>query len=155
MDSNNLIGNKNTLPWHLPEDLKYFKSVTTGKPILMGKKTFLSIGKPLPNRRNIVLTRDQSFRVDGVDTVGSLAEALELSKLEPELMVIGGSSVYEQILPQVDRIYLTKIDGSFDGDTYFPSIPENEFIEVSRISHNKDAEKTFDYHFIVLDRKNT
>ena len=111
MDDNRLIGSKNQLPWHLPADLVYFKKLTTGKSILMGRKTYDSIGRPLPNRRNIVVTRNTKISIPGCEVVSSVANALELTKGEEEVMVIGGASLCEQLLPQVNRLYITKVDG--------------------------------------------
>ena len=152
MDSNNLIGVDNALPWHLPEDLKYFKSVTTGKSILMGRKTYESIGRPLPNRRNIVLTRSLECAYSGVETVNSIEEAIDLCNDDDELMVIGGTSIYKQVMGRVDTIYLTQIDGEFVGDSYFPIFAESEFKEVSSETHTSKAEPKFLYHFKVFDK---
>ena len=105
MDDNRLIGNKNQLPWHLPADLAYFKKLTTGKPILMGRKTYDSIGRPLPNRRNIVMTRNSEISIPGCEVVSSLDEAFELTKGEEEVMVIGGASLCDQLLPEINRLY--------------------------------------------------
>lgn len=120
MDRNRLIGANNQLPWHLAADLQHFKQLTWGKPILMGHKTFNSIGKPLPGRRNIILSHDSRLMIAGCEVASSLAEALELTKNNPELMVIGGRTVYELALPYATHLYLTLIDASFEGDTYFP-----------------------------------
>ena len=124
---NNVIGKDNTMPWHLPADLAYFKKVTLGKPIIMGRKTYESIGRPLPGRRNIVISRDQNFTAVGIDTVTSVAAALALvdgsdgSDAVAEIMVIGGGAIYKHCLPNADRLYVTHIKAAIDGDTHFPN----------------------------------
>jgi len=152
MDDNRLIGSKNQLPWHLPADLAYFKKLTTGKPILMGRKTYDSIGRPLPNRRNIVITRNSNISIPGCEVVSSIDDALELTKDDLEVMVIGGASLCEQLLPKVNRLYITKIDGEFEGDVFFPKYDDFDWLEVSCESHPKDNSNAYSYKFIVLDR---
>ena len=152
MDDNRLIGNNNQLPWHLPADLAYFKKLTTGKSILMGRKTYDSIGRPLPNRRNIVVTRKTKISIPGCEVVSSIANALELTKGEEEVMVIGGASLCEQLLPQVNRLYITKVDGEFEGDVFFPKYDDSHWQQVSCESHSKDHSNPYSHHFIVLDR---
>jgi len=152
MDDNRLIGNNNQLPWHLPADLAYFKKLTTGKSILMGRKTYDSIGRPLPNRRNIVITRNSKISISGCEVVSSVEKALILTKDEDEVMVIGGASLCEQLLPQVNRLYITKIDGEFEGDIYFPQYDDLNWRQVSCESHPKDIANAYSHHFIVLDR---
>ena len=152
MDDNRLIGSKNQLPWHLPGDLAYFKKLTTGKSILMGRKTYDSIGRPLPNRRNIVITRNANISIPGCEVVSSIDDALELTKDDLEVMVIGGASLCEQLLPKVNRLYITKIDGEFEGDVFFPKYDDFDWREVSCESHSKDNSNSYSYKFIVLDR---
>jgi dihydrofolate reductase len=152
MDDNRLIGSKNQLPWHLPADLAYFKKLTTGKSILMGRKTYDSIGRPLPNRRNIVITRNSNISIPGCEVVSSIDHALELTKEDPEVMVIGGASLCEQLLPKINRLYITKIDGVFEGDVFFPKYDDFNWLEVSCESHPKDSSNAYSYKFIVLDR---
>ena len=152
MDDNRLIGSKNQLPWHLPADLAYFKKLTTGKSILMGRKTYDSIGRPLPNRRNIVITRNSNISIPGCEVVSSIDHALELTKEDPEVMVIGGASLCEQLLPKINRLYITKIDGVFEGDVFFPKYDDFDWREVSCASHSKDNSNAYSYKFIVLDR---
>ena len=152
MDDNRLIGSKNQLPWHLPADLAYFKKLTTGKSILMGRKTYDSIGRPLPNRRNIVITRNANISIPGCEVVSSIDHALELTKDDLEVMVIGGASLCEQILPKINRLYITKIDGEFEGDVFFPKYDDFDWLEVSCESHPKDNSNAYSYKFIVLDR---
>lgn len=152
-DDKNLIGRDNDLPWRLPNDLKHFKAVTLGKPILMGRKTFESIGKPLPGRRNLVLSRHASWNAPGVQAVTSFAAARALTKAEPELMVIGGAHVYAATLPKADRIYLTRVHATLEGDTWFPAINPTQWRVLMRERHGADERHEFDYSFIVLERK--
>jgi len=152
MDNNRLIGRNNQLPWHLPADLDYFKKITTGKSILMGRKTYESIGRPLPNRRNIVITRNPKISIPSCEVVSSLERAIDITKDESEVMVIGGASLCEQVLPQVDRLYITKIDEEFEGDIYFPKYNQLSWHQVSCEFHQKDASNPYSYQFIVLDR---
>ena len=118
MDDNRLIGKDNGLPWHLPADLAYFKKITTGNSILMGRKTYESIGRALPNRRNIVITRNSEALFSGCEVVDSIDAALSITKNENEVMVIGGASLCEQLLPEVTRLYITQIEGKFKGDIF-------------------------------------
>lgn len=119
-DENRVIGYENAMPWHLPGELQYFKEMTMGKPIIMGRKTFESIGRPLPGRRNIVITRNESYQAEGIEVVGSLQDALTLVKDAPEIMIIGGAQIFEQALHLADKLYITLINHTFNGDTYFP-----------------------------------
>ncbi|MGN7477403.1 type 3 dihydrofolate reductase [Solibacillus silvestris] len=119
-DENRVIGYENGMPWHLPGDLQYFKEMTMGKPIIMGRKTFESIGRPLPGRRNIVITRNEHYEAAEIEVVGSLQEALALAKDAEEIMIIGGAQIFEQAMALADRLYITHIHNSFNGDTYFP-----------------------------------
>lgn len=153
MDNNGLIGKDNTLPWHLPADLAYFKKNTTGKVVLMGRKTYESIGKALPNRRNIIVTRNIEFQAQGCEVVNSIQDALEIAKNEQEIMIIGGVSFYSQTLKKADRLYITQIDSRFDGDAYFPQFDKSNFIEISKENHKADEKNPYDYSFVVLDRK--
>ncbi len=120
-DKNRVIGYENKMPWHLPGDLQYFKEMTMGKPVIMGRKTFESIGRPLPGRRNIVISRNENYSADGIEVVSSLDEALQLTKDAEETMVIGGEQILNLALPLADRLYITLIDAEFKGDTYFPN----------------------------------
>lgn len=129
---NGVIGANNKLPWHLPADLKRFKQLTLGHPILMGRKTFESIGKPLPGRTNIVITHQKDFACCGAVTAPSLEKALEMTAEEPEVFVIGGARTFEQALPLVDRIYLTRINQDFEGDTFLFDIDPKIWKETSR-----------------------
>src|SRR5688572_24314058 len=127
MAENRVIGRNNQLPWHLPADLKHFKSLTTGHSVIMGRKTFESMGKPLPNRRNIVITRQANFRADGVDTAHSLEEAISLAKGDAEIFVIGGAEVFRDALNGADRLYLTLIHATIEGDVFFPEVDWSEW----------------------------
>lgn len=119
-DKNHVIGYENGMPWHLPGDLQYFKEMTMGKPIIMGRKTFESIGRPLPGRRNIVITRNENYAAEGIETVASLNAALQLVQDVPEIMIIGGAQIFEQAMSIAEKLYITLIDHEFNGDTYFP-----------------------------------
>lgn len=152
MDRNRLIGNKNQLPWHLPADFAHFKSVTMGKPIVMGRKTYESIGKPLPGRTNIVLSRDPSLRFEGVSCVKSFEDAVALVPDVEEVMIIGGSTIYEILLPQVDRMYLTIVDGDFEGDAWFPEFEENQWHEIENLVHQADEKNLHDCLFLTLEK---
>jgi dihydrofolate reductase len=159
MAENRVIGINNKLPWYLPNDLKYFKQVTMGKPILMGRKTYESIGKPLPGRANIVITRNQDWSAEGVKVVHSLEQAFELGESvceidgQEEVMIIGGDQIYQTSLPDVDRIYLTKVHAAVEGDAYFPEVDWSEWREIGREDFEAEGPNPYDYSFIVLDRK--
>jgi len=153
MDDNRLIGKGNGLPWHLPADLAYFKKITTDNSILMGRNTYDSIGKPLPNRRNIVITRNSEISIKGCEVVNSIEKALSITKDEEEVMIIGGANLFEQLLPNVSRLYITHIEGEFEGETYFPNYDENEWLDVSRESHQPDEKNKYAYQFSIMDRK--
>lgn len=149
----NEIGKDGKMPWHLPADLKHFKRNTLGKPVLMGRKTLEAIGRPLPERRNLVLTRDASFKADGCETVTSLEAAMRAVADAPELMVIGGGEVYRLAWARTDRIYLTRIQADVDGaDTFFPDLTDGHWRELSREDHRADEKNPFDYSFIIYDR---
>jgi len=152
---NRVIGNKNSLPWHLPADFKYFKAQTLNKPIVMGLKTFESIGsKPLPNRKNIILNNNPNYKIpENCFLARSIEEALEMTKNEDEVMICGGASVYRQFLPLADRLYLTYIHQNFEGDTLFPEFNINEWKEISREDHEPDEKNKYSYSFVVLERK--
>lgn len=153
MDRNRLIGNKNKLPWHLPADFSHFKSTTMGKPVIMGRKTYESIGKPLPGRTNIVLSRDPGVSFEGVECVGSFEEAMALVPDEEELMVIGGSTIYEMLLPQADRLYFTYVDAEFEGDAWFPEFDEDQWLEKEAVLRKADKKNIYDCRFVTLEKK--
>lgn len=150
--NNNIIGNNNQLPWRLPADLRYFKAKTIGKPIVMGRKTYESLGKPLKDRRNIVVTRDLSFIAAGCEIVNSIEEALQLTQNVEETMIIGGATIYAAALPYSNRMYLTFIHQDFQGDTYFPQWNNNEWREIQREEHAADTENPYAYSFVILER---
>ncbi len=149
---NNVIGRDGGLPWHLSEDLKRFKRLTTGKPIIMGRLTYESIGKPLPDRRNIVISSREGLEIDGCEVVASPDAALELTADDEEVMVIGGGGVYVQMLPMADRIYLTRVHASFDGDTYIPELSEDEWQVVDEQNFPADESRQYGFSFVTLDR---
>ncbi len=153
MDKNRVIGRDNQLPWHLPADLAHFKALTTGHPILMGRKTHESIGRPLPNRHNIVLTRNLGYESTGVTVVHSLNEAIAACPSDHEIFIIGGADLYRLALPQVQRLYLTLIDHAFTGDTHFPALAPGEWTEISRERHEPDEKNAYAYTFVRLDRR--
>ena len=153
MARNHVIGRNNALPWRLAEDLKRFKATTLGKPILMGRKTFESIGKPLPGRRNIVLTRDPEWRAEGVDVVRSVEEALQLTRDSQELAVIGGAEIYRLTIPYADRIYLTRVEADVPGDTLFPELNTAQWSETHAGTHPADERNQYPASFLVLDRQ--
>lgn len=152
MSENHVIGNENRLPWHLPADLQHFKQVTLGKPIIMGRKTFQSIGRPLPGRQNIVVSRDAHFLAEGCNVVGSIEAALQLVTEQEEVFVIGGVHLYEQMLPLVRRLYLTVIHKDIQGDAYFPEINFDDWVMVERVDHQADEKNEYDYSFEVWNR---
>lgn len=158
-DKNYLIGNNDKLPWNLPADLAYFKKTTLNYPVIMGKITFESIlgslGKPLPDRKNIILTRSEAGNVGGVFFVNSLDEAIKISDDSQNVFIIGGASVYRQSLERgmIDRIYLTLIDSEFKGNIYFPKEFLRDFKEISRKNHKKDEANKYDMRFIVLEKR--
>jgi dihydrofolate reductase len=153
MDDNRLIGNKNKLPWHLPADLAFFKRTTMGKPIVMGRKTFESIGKPLPGRRNIVITRDDSFSAAGCEVANSIEAAMSLTKDDDEVMLIGGASLYEQTIARATQLYITRIHQSFEGNTWFPEIDLSEWKAVNREDFDADHSNQYAYSFIKYVRE--
>ncbi|MFN2745680.1 MULTISPECIES: dihydrofolate reductase [Bacillus] len=154
MDRNRLIGRNNDLPWHLPQDLKYFKKVTTGHPVIMGRKTYESIGRPLPNRKNLVVTSNQALNLPGCEVLHSPEEAVRFAnQQDEECFVIGGSKLYTELLPYADKLYVTKIDETFEGDCYFPAFSEDEWEIISRQKGLKDEQNPYDYEFLVYQRK--
>ena len=152
MDNNRLIGNSNQLPWHLPADFAHFKAVTMGKPIIMGRKTYESIGKPLPGRINIVLSRNPGITYEGVECVTSFDDAIALVPDVDEVMVIGGSTIYEMLLPRVDRLYLTYVDGEFKGDAWFPYFDQSEWLEKDVVTRASDEKNSYNCRFVTLER---
>lgn len=149
---NRAIGKNNQLLWHLPADLKHFKQITSGHTIIMGRKTYDSIGKPLPNRRNIVITRQHNLQIEGIEVAGSLQEALALCQAENEVFVIGGAEIYQSALPLTQKIYLTTVHQSFEADAFFPEINTNEWLETEKESHDPDEKNALGYTFSTLRR---
>lgn len=155
---NGVIGRNNQLPWHLPQDLKYFKSVTLGKPIIMGRKTFESIGKPLPGRTNIVVTRQQDWQFEGVLVAQSVAQAIamgqeiytEENQLSEEIIVIGGAEIYRHALPLANRVYLTRINQDVEGDAYFAELPSDEWSLVSEVAG--DVTANLSHTFLIFEK---
>jgi dihydrofolate reductase len=151
---NGEIGKDNRLLWHLPADMKYFKNLTTGHPIIMGRHTYESIGRPLPNRRNIVITRQKDLQIIGVEVVNSLEEAMALVKDAPEIMVIGGADVYKQALPLAQRIYITRVDTTLEADRFFPDLDIHDWNIQVNIDHPADEKNIHAMTFQLLERKN-
>lgn len=147
------IGKDGRMPWHLPADLKHFKHLTLGKPVIMGRKTLESIGRPLPERRNLVITRDRVFGPPGVETCRSLEEALERAEGSREVMVIGGGEIYRLALDRADRVYLTRVHVQTDADTFFPKLDANEWQEIARDEYKADEKNPVDYTFLILERR--
>ncbi len=148
MDENRLIGKDNALPWHLPADMAYFKKTTMSKPLLMGRKTYESIGKPLPGRRNIIITRDSSYQAEGCDVTHSIQQALDLVADQPEIMLMGGASLYEQTIDIADCLYITEIHHKFEGDAWFPAINPIQWKESWRENHPADDRNHYPFSFV-------
>lgn len=152
MDRNRVIGNNDSLPWHISADLKNFKKITMGKPIVMGRKTHESIGRPLPGRENIIITRDETYQAEGCTVLNSIDEIFEHCKDVEEVMITGGSEIYKHTLNQVTRLYLTEVHAEVEGDTFFPEFNRSEWNEISREVFKADEKNDFDYSFILLER---
>ena len=148
-----VIGIDNRLPWRLPADMKHFRALTMGKPVLMGRKTFDSIGKALPGRLNIVVSQDPDFHPEGVTVARSIAAALAAGDTAEEMMVIGGASFYAQLLPRAQRLYITEIHHDFPGDAFFPAWNADEWREVERKDHDADGVNLHPYSFVTLERR--
>ena len=154
MANNRVIGKDNQMPWHLPADLKHFKKVTLGKPVIMGRKTYQSIGKALPGRRNIVISRQGVALSEDADWVQSIEQALALVQDEAEVMIIGGAEIYRQVLPMADRLYITDIDLTVEGDAFFPDYQaEARWHEAASESHQADPQNPHSYNFRILNRE--
>ena len=154
MTDERVIGIENQLPWKLPNDMKWFRQHTLGKPIIMGRKTFESFGsKPLPDRTNIIITRDESYQANGSVVVHTIEEALQAAGKVDEVMVIGGASFYEQMLPRADRLYLTFVHARIEGDAWFPAIDFSQWQEVQRIDNEVDEKNPLAHSFVILERK--
>ncbi len=151
--ANNELGKDNDLVWHLPDDFKRFKALTTGHPIIMGRKTFESFPKLLPNRKHIVITRNKNYTQAGVSVVHSLQDAIDLAKEDPQPFVIGGGEIYSMAMPIVDKIELTRIHANFEVDTYFPKISLEDWELVNEVYHPKDEKHLFDFTYQTFERK--
>ena len=150
---NMVIGRDNSLPWSLPADLEYFKKKTLNKPVIMGQKTYESIGRALPNRKNIVLSYNKNYSAEGIVVVGSIDDAIKEAKGVAEVMIIGGASIYEQFLPLANKLYLTFIHHSFEGDSKFPDFDRIQWKEVSRVDNEPDERNKYSYSFVILEKK--
>ena len=154
MDDHRLIGVENRLPWRLPADMRWFRRHTLGKPIIMGRKTFDSFGgRPLPERTNIVVTRDPGYQAEGAVVVYSIDEALQACGDAEEVMIIGGASFYQQMLPRADRLYVTQVHGQFEGDAWFPEFDWGQWQEVAREEHTIDEKNAYACSFLCFHRK--
>jgi dihydrofolate reductase len=151
--TNDVIGRDGDLPWHLPDDLKNFKRLTTGKPIIMGRKTYESIGRPLPDRQNIVMTRDGGYEAPGCNVVPTAEAALGAAAGAHEVMIIGGSGIYDTFLPMADRIFLTRVHAEVDGDVRFPAPDPVLWEQVSLESHDRDERHAYAFDFTVFERR--
>lgn len=153
MARNHVIGSHGDIPWYLPADLKYFKKMTMGKPVIMGRKTFDSIGKPLPGRDIIVITRNpDAYKVEGVQVVDSIDAAIAAAGDVPEIMIAGGAEIYQQTIARADHMYITRVDGVFEGDAFFPEFDPLDWIGGAATSHLADADNPHDYDFLRYDR---
>lgn len=153
--SNNVIGKNNELIWHIPMDLKRFKKITTGKTIIMGRKTFQSLPGMLPKRHHVVITRDKNFMMDdeNLEIVNSLQDVLtKYQNCEEEVFIIGGGEIYKEFLPKVNKLYLTKLNKAYEGDTHFPEIDYSQWKELERIDVLKDETNPIDFSFVILER---
>lgn len=154
MANDRVIGKDNDMPWHMPADLAHFKKVTMGKPVIMGRKTFESIGRPLPGRKNVVITRNSNWSHEGVDVVDSPEKALDLLSDVEEVMIIGGGNIYSQFLPQASKLFLTFIDLQVEGDTKFPNWLEvGDWVEIESEKHSPDEKNSYNYQFVTLEKQ--
>jgi len=153
MATNRAIGLNNKMPWHLSADLKKFKQITMGSPILMGRKTYESIGRPLPGRDNIIISRNSAYQQAGCSVFNTIEEAIESCQKYDEVFVIGGATFYQAMLPVADRLYLTEIHKEFDADTFFPEINRDEWIEFEREDISNDPSVDFSYSFLSLEKR--
>lgn len=153
VSENNVIGKDNDLIWKLPRDMKHFKETTTGHCIIMGRKTFESNGRPLPNRTNVIISRDENYKADGCVIVHSLEDAIKEAKNDSEAFIIGGGVIYELTMPIVDRIYLTKIHHSFEGDTFFPELNMNDWNITEERFFEPDEKNIYPFTILTLDKK--
>ena len=152
MAKNRTIGINNTLPWRIPEDLRHFKALTMGHHLIMGRKTFDSIGKPLPGRTTVVVTRDRSLKIDGCTVVHSLPEAIASCAGDPQVFVVGGEDIYAQLLPLADTLYITEIQQAVEGDAHFPEFDTEAWREVAREKRSQTEPQPLEYHFVTYQR---
>jgi dihydrofolate reductase len=150
---NNAIGKNNELLWYLPKDLRHFKTITSGHTVIMGRKTFESVGKPLPKRRNIIITRNTEFAVEGAEVVHTIEDALELCKADEEVFIIGGAEIYKMAMQHTDKIYLTVVHENFEADAFFPEIDWNLWTETAAEKHLPDEKNNLSFTFSTLERK--
>lgn len=153
MTSNSLIGRDGDLPWHLSADLQHFKSVTMGKPVVMGRLTYESIGRPLPGRENIVLTRDSDYKADGCTIIHDLEQIKSKCSDTEEIMIIGGAQLYTETLALASKLYITEVHAELHGDTFFPEFDRKQWQEIERLPFKADEKNDFDYSFVVLERR--
>jgi len=153
MAQNRTIGINNTLPWRIPEDMKHFKALTMGHHMIMGRKTFESIGKPLPGRNTVVISRDHSLKIEGCAVAHSLSEAIAVCARDPQVFVVGGADVYAQALDLVNTLYITEIQQDVIGDAWFPEFNRSEWLEVSREIHRQETPTSLEYHFVEYRRE--
>lgn len=154
MDKNHVIGSDNQMPWHLPDDLKFFKAQTLNKPVIMGRKTFESIGaKALPKRRNIVISRDADYPAEGVEVFTSVVEAIRSCDAREEVIIMGGGQLYRQLLPVANKLYVTLVNAEVEGDTVFPKWDSSEWLVQSREFHEQDEKHRYSFEFLILLKK--
>ncbi|GAE33254.1 dihydrofolate reductase [Halalkalibacter akibai] len=153
MDRNQVIGKDNQLPWHLPADLKFFKKVTTGHTIVMGRKTYESIGRPLPNRHNVILTTNANYEAEGCEVVHQVEDVLQMVNQDEEFFIIGGTQVFSLFWDYVDRLYVTFIDHEFEGDTFFPKIEQDQWDMVSAELGMVDEKNVYPHEFRIYEKK--
>ena len=153
MGKNNEIGSDNQLLWHLPKDLKHFKEITSGHPVIMGRKTYESIGKPLPNRTNIVISRKEDWFEEGTLIVGSIKEAVKFAKkIDEDIFIIGGGTIYDQTMEIVDKLEVTLVEANLEADTYFPKIDSKIWKKTNEICHEKDEKNQYDFCFQTFEK---
>jgi len=150
---NRIMGINNQLPWHLPDDLQHFKKLTLEKALLMGRKTYQSIGRPLPKRRNIVLTRDQNLQIPGCEVIHNLDDLVKILPENTEVMIAGGADIFKLMLPYADTLYVTEIKHNLSGDTYFPKLEPQHWLEISREHHPADAKHLYPFDFVTYQHK--
>ncbi len=153
LSENNVIGRENNLPWKLSADLKRLKSITMGHHLIMGRRTWESLGRPLPGRTNVVITSDKNYKAEGGVVVHSLNEALQTSSNDNEAFIFGGGKIFKEALPKVNKIYMTIVHAKIDGDTFFPELDKKEWQEIEREDFEADEKNQYDYSFITLKRK--